>query len=263
MSGGKDYYRFNLQAAMDRAALSQRTLAQLANVHYTHVNQILKGRVEPGLGVCEKLASAIGVSVHDLTSSPAEFQQLLTRREKSAITLPTQAPTASRKKVDELEVIAKLNLGLTHTDVGKLLELPESVVARIGDAALKRGLLKNPRKSHDERREARKQIADWVADGHTAKEAAAHFKSSEPHVRKCCNEFGIEPEPLNVRFDRRKVSQMSIIALLIDGLNQSEVAEHFGVTRQYVNLTAVKARKTGVFDAVERAIDRALKNRGR
>jgi transcriptional regulator with XRE-family HTH domain len=51
---------------MQKAEVSQRSLAVSAGISYVYLNLILQGHNEPSFAVCERLAKAIRVPLADL-----------------------------------------------------------------------------------------------------------------------------------------------------------------------------------------------------
>lgn len=168
-----------------------------------------------------------------------------------------------KQHLDNIEIVAKLKLGLTPAETAKLVGVAESTVERIRNAAVEKGLLRERyevSRTHEERAILRKEIAEWVAANNaTIAEAANHFHVSEPQVSKSCREHNVEPRRSERAAAKKGVSQLAVLTLLIDGMKQAEVADHFGVSRNYVNIVVDKARKAGVFESVARAVERALR----
>lgn len=68
-------FRANLRKAVAAAGVSQRELANDANVSYPYVNRVLNEHVtDPSIDHCEKLAAALGYSLADMLVSPREFK---------------------------------------------------------------------------------------------------------------------------------------------------------------------------------------------
>lgn len=72
-------FRTNVRVAMARLNISQVALAEKAEVSRPHLNRILKDRekpVDPSLEVCDKIATALGMSVGELTEPPRKFLKI-------------------------------------------------------------------------------------------------------------------------------------------------------------------------------------------
>lgn len=72
-----EHFRANLKTAMTARGISQREIADRAQMGYPHVNRILRGKTVPGLDICDHLADAIGLDLTYLLQSPRKFAQLL------------------------------------------------------------------------------------------------------------------------------------------------------------------------------------------
>lgn len=70
-----DNFRTNLRHAMKILEISQRDLAKHAQTGYPYLNRILKGKADPSLPMCDRLAEATGYTLECLIQSPSEFQQ--------------------------------------------------------------------------------------------------------------------------------------------------------------------------------------------
>lgn len=66
-------FRTNLETALGLAGMSQRELARQAGVSFTYVNRILRGKTEPTLPQCERLAATAGHDLPDLLADPKKF----------------------------------------------------------------------------------------------------------------------------------------------------------------------------------------------
>lgn len=94
--------------------------------------------------------------------------------------------------------------------------------------------------------EQRKPLAEAVRSGKSVAEVAKAFGQPYHAVRTACREQ-------NVKLITSNVGAMKILAGLISGKHQSEVARELGVSRQRVSQVAQDAEKSGVFAAVELA----------
>ena len=68
-------FRKNLRFVMKTRNISQRALADMADVNFVSVNRVLVGKSEPTMHLAEKISEAIGFQLKDLLVSPLEFQK--------------------------------------------------------------------------------------------------------------------------------------------------------------------------------------------
>lgn len=68
-----DNFRQNLRRAMENRGLSQRAVAEKADMGYPYVNRVLQGKNAPSVPQAEKLAKAVGVALIDLLTDPKKF----------------------------------------------------------------------------------------------------------------------------------------------------------------------------------------------
>lgn len=66
-------FRKNLRTAMRKRGLSQRKIAEKADLSYPYVNRILRGRATPAIDICDTLADALGLSLNQMLRRPQEF----------------------------------------------------------------------------------------------------------------------------------------------------------------------------------------------
>lgn len=66
-------FRQNLRRAMEARELSQRALAERAEIGYPYVNRVLQGKTAPSVPQAERLAKAVSVSLTELLSDPKNF----------------------------------------------------------------------------------------------------------------------------------------------------------------------------------------------
>lgn len=59
-------FRENLRSAIDRTGMTQRDLATKSGVHYVTICNILAGKVEPSLTICEALAKAVKIKAPEI-----------------------------------------------------------------------------------------------------------------------------------------------------------------------------------------------------
>jgi transcriptional regulator with XRE-family HTH domain len=59
-------FRQNLRLAMKLRGLSQRDVAAKAKTAHPAVNRILQGKQQPTLDLADRLADAVGMSLHEL-----------------------------------------------------------------------------------------------------------------------------------------------------------------------------------------------------
>ena len=60
----------NLRGMCQRNGISQRELSRLSDVHWTTINRIFSGTLEPSLTTCEKLAGAAGLDAEKIFRRP-------------------------------------------------------------------------------------------------------------------------------------------------------------------------------------------------
>jgi transposase len=97
--------------------------------------------------------------------------------------------------------------------------------------------------THDERRKRRKAIADYLAEGHSAGDAAAKFGVSRGTARSVAADHGIPAGPRRVAMAH--VSAFSILKRLLDGGSLADLATEFGVTVQTVHRIRSLAEEAG------------------
>lgn len=178
--------------------------------------------------------------------------------------------STSSPKIDKLEVVSKLKI-LSAQETAKLLDLPLETVEKIHVDAIKKKIIGT--KTHKERKQLRKQVADTVraakASGKRESEAIElaikEFGMSKTRVRDACKEFGMKLESggwvgHSRTADKNQGQYLTyqILSRLIEfpDRREVEIAEEFGVTPQMVNVVSMRARKSGVFVALERRIER-------
>lgn len=100
--------------------------------------------------------------------------------------------------------------------------------------------------THPQREKRRRKIAEY-AKTHTYNETLRKFKVSKQTVYDSCQEHGV------VKLDGRRGSPSTykIVAALIRGEKQADVARRLKVSRQFVNQCRKKMIEYGVFDAVD------------
>lgn len=64
-----------MRAAMEAAGLSQRALAEKAEVTHPYINRILTDKVEPSLPMCDRIADALKIPFAELISDPKKFSK--------------------------------------------------------------------------------------------------------------------------------------------------------------------------------------------
>lgn len=68
-----DNFRRNLRSAMQSKGISQRAIAEKAEMAYPYVNRVLQGKNAPSVPHAEKLAKAIGFPLVALLQEPKKF----------------------------------------------------------------------------------------------------------------------------------------------------------------------------------------------
>jgi transcriptional regulator with XRE-family HTH domain len=69
----KDNFRTNLRTVIEDRRISQRRLAESADVSLTYVSEILTGRSCPTVDIAERLAQAVELDLQDLFEEPRAF----------------------------------------------------------------------------------------------------------------------------------------------------------------------------------------------
>lgn len=76
-------FRVNLHCALETRGLSYRAFAEKCKLSFIYIHRIVhpdeRGKPDPSLGVCEKIAEALEYQLTDMLVSPREFRT----REKS------------------------------------------------------------------------------------------------------------------------------------------------------------------------------------
>ena len=157
----------------------------------------------------------------------------------------------------KLEIVSQLGSGKSVREIAELTGKAEIAIKKIKQEAIEAGVLV-PVRSHHERRAFRREVAEWVKTSNaTIQNAAEHFKVSTTYVVQCCKENGVRPAMSVNSQIARKASLMSIVAHRLLGSEPSEIAQHFGITRQYVSLAMQRARKSGLLEAIDVLVSRA------
>jgi transposase len=92
-------------------------------------------------------------------------------------------------------------------------------------------------------RERRRRIAEFVAQGHSRKEAASAFGVSLDHVLKSCQEFGV---PVKELTHFRSSTYGVIAALFNESLTLEEIGQTFRISRQRVHQIYQKCLEVGI-----------------
>lgn len=101
----------------------------------------------------------------------------------------------------------------------------------------------NERLSHPERKSRRAQIAAAVKrEKLTAAEASERFGVSIHTVWSACREHDVIPE----MFQNRMPSAYCILARLLKGESQADIARDLGISRQAVNQVKQRAIEAGI-----------------
>lgn len=61
-------FRENLRSALEKKRMTQRELANKSGVHYVTICNILAGKAEPSLTICEALAKSAGIKIPEIFS---------------------------------------------------------------------------------------------------------------------------------------------------------------------------------------------------
>lgn len=97
--------------------------------------------------------------------------------------------------------------------------------------------------THEDRRKRRKKIAEY-AKTHTDKETATEFGVHPMTVINARNEHGV------IKKSTGAPSTYQIVAAMIRGERQVDVARRLGCSKQFVNQCKDRMIEHGVFDAV-------------
>lgn len=157
----------------------------------------------------------------------------------------------------ELQIIAKLNSGITPEATAKIFDITLSEVHSVCDRAEKAGALRlaDSRLSGEKRKERRKEIAKAVKSGRSIGDVAKEFGVSRVTAVNACHEFGIElnSDESPARSMKPKTFEM-LAALIAAEESDTAIAERFGVSRQLVHQTRKRAQTAGVFAAIEKRV---------
>ena len=70
-------FRDNLRSALEFRGLTQRALAKKSKVGYPYLNRVLKGKTDPSVAQCERLAKGVKFRLSELLESPKKFSECL------------------------------------------------------------------------------------------------------------------------------------------------------------------------------------------
>lgn len=100
--------------------------------------------------------------------------------------------------------------------------------------------------SHAQRRERRKQIAEYCRT-HTAAQASVQFRCSTQPVYDSCKEHGVVPRLAEGHGDSTRFSTLKMLAALFDtGQTYEQIAERFNATLQRVGKLYNDCRRAGI-----------------
>jgi transcriptional regulator with XRE-family HTH domain len=68
-------FRANLRTALEARDMTQEQLADTAGLKGPYVNRVLRGKTEPSLSQCARLARAAGFPLVALLTSPEDFSE--------------------------------------------------------------------------------------------------------------------------------------------------------------------------------------------
>lgn len=112
--------------------------------------------------------------------------------------------------------------------------------------------------SHEDRRKRREEIAQFIAAGHTRKEAMRKFNVSTGQVDRSCIENGVTA-PYDATIGRSKNwSFCRVLSHLLMGKSRQEVAAELGVSRQYVYQVIDQAISHGLIRNIEKLAGRKI-----
>ena len=111
--------------------------------------------------------------------------------------------------------------------------------------------------THEQRRARRKEIAEY-SKSHTNYQTAKHFGITTTTVRQSRMEHDL---PIKVDGDGIvPVSSYRILAEIIRGRPDIDIAKKYDVSKQFVNQVRLRAGDAGVYDAINKKI-KAVRNR--
>ena len=99
------------------------------------------------------------------------------------------------------------------------------------------------RLTHQERKERRRKIAEFVRENQDLSAAAEAFGVRPSMVRLSCKEFDVSIPRKNNTI--ASLGSFQILKALLDGKKPSEIASEHSITRQRVGLVVKSAREAG------------------
>lgn len=168
---------------------------------------------------------------------------------------------AAAMKLDLMLVLEKINLGLTDKEVAKLFDSSEKAIAEIRATGTERGLVKRkqsndgPRMDGEARANRRREIAKAIDAGESVEEVAKRFEVSIATVGNSVRLYGTkrqEHKPLT------RAESYRVVAMLIDGQRDVDIAAATGISREMVRLMRIDADEAGIFKSLRENIKAAL-----
>ena len=102
--------------------------------------------------------------------------------------------------------------------------------------------MEETRLSHAERRERRREIAEFMREHHDTQKTIVHFGCTHSLVARSCKEYGVDmPRSGSVA----GASSFVVLKRLLEGAKQIEVAREHNVSRERVRKIASNAREAG------------------
>jgi hypothetical protein len=183
-------------------------------------------------------------------------------------------PARRATAITDFEILAHLRKGLSPAEITRLAGVDDSGrsgstaadsflarVERVLDRAKENRLLsRTPGAaplSHEERAARRKEVAEFVRSyNHEhgkggVRAAAKKFGLSLFTIQRACEEHGVPFQSVGPG-GVPKVNSYKVLARLIAGESQADIARDLGAHRQSISQIAVHAREAGVFAAVKK-----------
>lgn len=169
-------------------------------------------------------------------------------------------------KLDTMLVLQRINLGLTDKEVAKLFDASEKAIAEIRATGTERGLVKRkagyegPRMDGEARANRRKEIAKAIDAGESVEKVAKRFEVSIATVGNSVRLYGTKRQEHKAL---TRLESYRVVALLIDGQRDSEIAAATGISREMVRLMRIDADEAGIFAALKANIKTVLAAAGK
>lgn len=167
-------------------------------------------------------------------------------------------------KLDSLLVLEKINQGLTDKEIAKLLDASEKAVAEIRATGIDRGLVnvakrkpgyEGPRMDGEARANRRREIAKAVDAGESVEDVAKRFSVSIATVSNSVRLYGTKRQEHK---PPTRPEAYKVVAMLIDGQRDSEIAAATGISREMVRIMRNDAEEAGIFTSLRSNIKAAV-----